>query len=141
MADRHGRTLAKGCPKICGEMISREMVSLQMMVGSIYVLEMGYIIVSQTPQLLFGKKRCSLTNIAALPLVRLGCLHTITMANFYKKQTERVYGRLCTRIFNRKRYAPFLKLPEAQFSSVATTAFLNPVTMEKPGNRFIPEAG
>ena len=49
-----------------------------MIVGSIYVLEMGYITVNQIPQLLFGKKRFSLTNIAALPLVRPGYLHTIT---------------------------------------------------------------
>ena len=67
MADKPGRTLAKGCLKIC-----REMVSLQMIVGSIYVLEMGYITVNQIPPLLFGKRRFSLTNIAALPLVRLG---------------------------------------------------------------------
>ena len=69
MADKHGRTLAKDCPKIRREMVSREMGSLQMMVGSIYVPEMGYIPVNQIPQLLFGKKRFSLTNRAALPLV------------------------------------------------------------------------
>ena len=28
----------------------------------------------------------------------------------------------------------FLKLPEAPFSSAPTTAFLNPLTVEKPGN-------
>jgi hypothetical protein len=66
-------------------MVSSEMVSLQMILDSIYVLEMGYITVNQIPPLLIGKNRFFLTNIAALPLVTLGCLHTITMANFYKK--------------------------------------------------------
>jgi hypothetical protein len=81
MADKHGRTSAKGCPKIC-----REMGSLLMRVGSMYVLEMGSITVNQIPPLLFGKKRLSLTGIAALPLVRLGYWHIITKrANFYKK--------------------------------------------------------
>jgi photosystem II stability/assembly factor-like uncharacterized protein len=66
-------------------MISRETVSLPMIMGSIYALEMGSITVNQIPQLLFGKKRLSLTNRAALPLVRPGYLHTITRVNFYKK--------------------------------------------------------
>ena len=85
MADKHGRTLAKGCLKICRKMIFREMVSLQMIMESICVLEMGFIKVNQIPRLLFGKKRFFLTNIAALPLVRLECLHSTTVASFYKR--------------------------------------------------------
>ncbi len=46
---------------------------------------MGYITVNQIPQLLFGPKRFSLTNIAALPLVRPGYLHTITGGGIFQK--------------------------------------------------------
>jgi len=49
-----------------------------MIVGSIYVPAIIYITVNQTTRRLFGRKRFSLTNIATLPLVSPGYLHTIT---------------------------------------------------------------
>ncbi|MCW3106201.1 MAG: hypothetical protein JWQ09_707 [Segetibacter sp.] len=103
---------------------------------------MGYITVNQILKLLFGIKRFSLTNIVALPPVTLEYLHTINgVVEFSKKQTERVYGRRYSQIFRRNEYSPFLKLPEAPFSSAPTETFLNPLTVEKPGNKSILEAG
>jgi hypothetical protein len=102
---------------------------------AIYLLGMRYITINQILKLLFGKKRFSLTNIAVLPLVRPGSLHTITgVVEFSKKQTERVYGRRYSQISRRNGYSAFLKLPEAQFSSAPTEVFLNPLTVENPGN-------
>src|SRR6478736_7150011 len=99
---------------------------------------MGYIIVNQISQLLFGIKKFSPTNIAALPLVRQGYLHSITMVvEFSKKQMERVYGRPYSQISRRNGYSAFLKLPEAQFSSAPTGVFLNPLTVENPGNNCL----
>src|SRR6478735_6910702 len=96
---------------------------------------MGYITVNQISQLLFGTKKFSPTNIAVLPLVRPGYLHTITMVvEFFKKQTEQVHGRRYSQISRRNGYSAFLKLPEAQFSSAPTEVFLNPPTMDNPGN-------
>jgi hypothetical protein len=85
MADKHGRTLAKGCLKNCREEVCGEMVYLQMTVGSIYVPEMGFITVNQIPQLLFGQKKFSLVINVTLPLARMGYLHMISGVNFYKK--------------------------------------------------------
>src|ERR1700722_15107277 len=116
-------------------MVSAGIIFLQMIMGSIYLPGMGYITLNQIPKLLFGKKRFSLTNITVLPLVRPGSLHTIAGAvEFSKKQTERVYGRRYSQISRRNGYSVFLKLPEAQFSSAPTEVFLNPLTVENPGN-------
>src|ERR1700704_6524291 len=103
---------------------------------------MGYITINPIPQLLFGPKKFSPTNIAALPLVRPGYLHTITgVVEFSKKQTERVYGRRYSQISRRNEYSAFLKLTEAQFSSAPKEVFLNPLTVENPGNNCMLEAG
>src|SRR5687767_2861934 len=105
-------------------------------------METGYITVNQILKVLFGTKKFSLTNIAALPLVRPGYLHTITgVVEFSKKQTERLYGRRYSQISRRNGYTAFLKLPEARFSSAPTEVFLNPLTVENPGNNCMPEAG
>ncbi len=136
MADKPGRTLAKGYPEMC-----RARVSLPMTRDSIGVLPMSYTTAPQIPALLPGKKRFFLPPTAALPPVKTEYLPTPTLANFYKNQTERMNGRPSTPIFQRKRSAPFMKLPEAPFLSVATMAFLNPPTVEKPGNKSITAAG
>src|ERR1700712_2980397 len=96
---------------------------------------MDYITINQIPQLLFGPKKFSLTNIAILPMVRPGSLPTIAgVVEFSKKQTERVYGRRYSQISRRNGYSAFLKLQELQFSSAPTEVFLNPLTVENPGN-------
>jgi hypothetical protein len=41
-----------------------------------------------------------------------------------------VYGRRYSKIFRSHEYAPFLKLPEVQFSSASTGAFLKLLTVE-----------
>src|SRR5580698_42792 len=116
-------------------MVPVEIIFLQMTMGSIYLQGMGFITINQILKLLFGKKRFSLTNIAVLPLVRPGSLHTITgVVEFSKKQKERVYGRRYSQISRRNGYSAFLKLPEAQFSSAPTEVFLNPLTVENHGN-------
>src|SRR6478735_8984726 len=115
-----------------------EMFFLQMIMGSGSLTGMGYITVNQISRLLFGTKKFSPTNIAVLPLVRPGYLHTITMVvEFSKRQTERVYGRRYSQISRRNGYSAFLKLPEAQFSLAPTEVFLNPLTVENPGNNCL----
>ena len=51
-----------------------------------------------------------------------------------------MYGRRYSKIFRSHEYAAFLRLPEVQFSSAPTEAFLKLLTMEKPGNMSMPEA-
>jgi DICT domain-containing protein len=69
-------------------------------------------------------------------------MHTVTVVEeFSKKQMERGYGRRYSQILQRNEYSAFLKLPEAQFSSVPTEVFLNPPTVENPGNNCLLEAG
>jgi hypothetical protein len=77
--------ISEGLPENCREKVCGEMVYLQMTVGYIYVLEMGFITVNQIPQLLFGQKKFSLANNVTLPLARMGYLHMISGVNFYKK--------------------------------------------------------
>src|SRR5215207_576058 len=96
---------------------------------------MRYITVNQMLQFLFGTKKISPANIAVLPLVRPGYMHTITgVEEFSKRQTERVYGPRYSQISRRNGYSAFLKLSEAQFSSSPTEVFLNPLTVKNPGN-------
>ncbi len=60
---------------------------------------------------------------------------------FEKNKRNEVYGRRYSTIFLSHEYAAFLKLPEVQFSSAPTEAFLKLLTVEKPGNMSMPEAG
>src|SRR5688572_16453317 len=117
MADKHGTTLAKGCPKLWGTktMVPIWMIFLQTIGDFIYLLEIGYITIRQIQQLLFGAKRFCLTTIGPLrPQVRQGYWHSITRKrNFCDIQLEPVHGHPRTRILNRRTHKPFLKLPEA----------------------------
>ncbi len=64
---------------------------------------------------------------------------TMTGVEFFKKQTEQVYGRRYSQILGRNGYVAFWKLPEAPYSSAPTVVFLNPLTVEKPGNLSLSE--
>jgi hypothetical protein len=69
-------------------------------------------------------------------------MHTITVVKeFFKKETERVYGLQYSPILQRNKYSALLKLPEARFLSAPTEVFLNPVTVGNPGNNCLSEAG
>src|SRR5688572_17655852 len=102
MADKHGTTLAKGCPKLWGtkKKVPIWMIFLQTIGAFIYLLEIGYITIRQIQQLLFGAKKFCLTTIGALhPLVRQGYLHTIPRkVSFREIPLEPVHGRPRTRI-------------------------------------------
>ncbi len=116
MADKHGRTLAKDCPKI-----SWRVVSLQMIVGSIYVPAMVYITVNQTTAP-FWKKEIFPDEHSNIAPGKSGIFaYDYHQGQFIQKiNGTGEWSPIYTNFQLKGIIAPFLKLPEALFSSFAT---------------------